>query len=253
MGRKIKYSKELKITIAQRYLNGEGSTYSIGEEFGIHQVLVHRWVNEYKEYGKDAFEPKLMNSSYTKKFKEMIVQEYLNGEESYAALAIKYGIPSHSILINWVKRYNSHIELKDYIPQGDVYMTKSRKVSKEERLEIVRYCMDHDLDYKTTAKVYEVSYANVYNWVKKYKESGEDSLGDKRGRHKKEEDLDETERLKRELKKVQHELEMSQLEVRLLKKAQEIEGRWSTEQANMKSNIRRSKKSVKKRKKKTKK
>lgn len=65
------------------------------------------------------------------------------------------------------------------------------------------YCIKHDLDYKTTAKVYEVSYANVYNWVKKYKADGEEGLSDKRGKHKTDDEVDE----------------VSQLEVRLLKKS----------------------------------
>lgn len=125
-------------------------------------------------------------------------------------------------------------------------MTKSRKVNQTERLEIVQYCIDHNLDYKTTAKVYETTYANVFNWVKKYKEHGEDGLGDKRGKHKTDEEIDEVELLKRQLKKMQHELEMSQLEVRLLKKAEEIERRRSTEQANMKLNTKQSGRSVKK-------
>ena len=36
------------------------------------------------------------------------------------------------------------------------------------------------MDYKITAKLFETTYANVFNWVKKYKEKGEDGLGDKR-------------------------------------------------------------------------
>ena len=126
-------------------------------------------------------------------------------------------------------------------------MTKSRKVNKEERIEIVKYCLEHDMDYKTTAKVFETTYANVFNWVKKYKEKGEDGLGDKRGRHKSDEEVDEVTLLKRQLKQKEHELEMAQLELRLLKKLDEIERRRSIEQANMKLNIRQSKKSAKKR------
>lgn len=123
---------------------------------------------------------------------------------------------------------------------------KSRKVNKEERIEIVKYCLEHDMDYKTTAKVFETTYANVFNWVKKYREKGEDGLGDKRGRHKTDEEVDETEKLRRELKKMQHERDMALLEVKLLKKLDEIERRRFTEQANMKSNMKQSKKRAKK-------
>ena len=44
--------------------------------------------------------------------------------------------------------------------------------------------------------------------------------------------------LKRQLKQKEHELQMAQLEVRLLKKLDEIERRRSIEQANMKLNMR---------------
>ncbi len=38
--------------------------------------------------------------------------------------------------------------LKDYMPQGDVYTMKSRKTTQEERIKIVRYCLEHEKDYK---------------------------------------------------------------------------------------------------------
>lgn len=191
MGRKSQYSKELKLDTAKQYLNHEGSYFSLGKEVGTSKSVISDWVSKYKEYGDNAFDVSNTNASYTKEFKEKVVLAYLNGEGSYLERAIKFNIASHSIIIGWVKSYNSHMELKDYLPGGNVYMTKSRKVSKVERLEIVKYSMEHDLDYKASAKVYEVSYANLYNWVKKNKELGEEGLGDNRGVHKSNEELAE--------------------------------------------------------------
>ena len=243
MGRKSKYSKELKLSIVKRYLDGEGSIISLAKEINTNHSVVHEWVRQYNAYGESIFDSNNTNSSYTKEFKEQVVLDYLNGEGSYRQLAIKYSIPSKETIRKWVNDYNSHIELKDYIPGGeDIYMAKSRKVTKEERIEIVKYCLEHDCDYKTTAKVYETTYANVFNWVKKYKENGEDGLGDKRGRHKKDDEVDEVELLKRQLKRMEHELEMAKLENKLLKKLDEIERRRSTEQADMKKSMKRSKK-----------
>lgn len=247
MGRKSKYSKELKISIVKKYLGGEGSTISLAKEINTDPSAVERWIKKYNTFGESAFDESDSNASYTKEFKEMVVLAYLNGEGSCRELSLKYNIPSFSTIIKWVNDYNSHIELKDYIPKGeDIYMAKSRKVNKEERIEIVNYCLEHDLDYKTTAKVFETSYANVFNWVKKYKEKGEDGLGDKRGRHKTDEEVDEVTLLKRQLKQKEHELEMALLENRLLKKLDEIERRRSIEQADMKMNMRQSKKQAKK-------
>lgn len=247
MGRKSKYSKELKLSIAKRYLNGEGSTHTLAKEINTANKVVNNWVKQYKAFGESAFDSSTTNASYTKKFKEQVVLDYLNGGGSYFELALKYKIPSDTTILKWVNDYNSHIELKDYIPGGEgIYMAKSRKANKEERIEIAKYCLEHDMDYKTTAKVFETTYANVFNWVKKYKEKGEDGLGDKRGHHKTDEEVDEVTLLKRQLKQKEHELEMAQLEVRLLKKLDEIERRRSIEQANMKLNTKQSKKQVKK-------
>jgi len=243
LGRKAKYTKELKIQIVKRYLSGEGSYESLAKEIGTTHTVVLGWVKKYEASGDTAFDISKTNASYTKEFKVQVVKDYLNGTGSYSDLMIKYNIPSRETIRKWVKAYNSHIELKDYIPgDKEIYMTKSRKVSKEERIEIVKYCLDHDLDYKTTAKLYETTYANVFNWVKKYREKGEEGLGDKRGHHKSDEEVDENEKLRRELKKMQYERDMALLEVKLLKKLDEIERRRYTERANMKPNTKRSKK-----------
>ncbi len=248
MGRKIKYSKEFKIKVCKEYLAGKGSSYFLGEKYGFDGSYVRSWMVEYRALGEAAFEPKNgQNSQYTKEFKEKVVLEYLNGNYSYRELAIKYNISAHTIIIKWVKDYNSHIELKDHIPgDKDIYMTKCRKVTQEEKLEIVKYCLEHDLNYIQTCKIYDVTYPNIYNWVKKYKKYGEEGLSDKRGRHKSDEEVDEIILLKRQLKAKEHELEMALLENKLLKKLDEIERRRYAEQVNMKSNIRQSKKSGKK-------
>ena len=98
------------------------------------------------------------------------------------ALANKYNISSDEIVRQWILKYNSGIEIKDYNPKGDVYTMKSRKTTFEERLEIVNYILSNDNDYKGAADKYTVPYASVYNWVKKYNECGEEGLKDGRGR-----------------------------------------------------------------------
>ena len=43
-----------------------------------------------------------------------------------------------------------------------------RKTTLEERKEIVDYCINHNRNYKNTAAKFDVSYSQVYSWVKKY-------------------------------------------------------------------------------------
>ena len=71
-------------------------------------------------------------------------------------------------------------------------MTKGRSTSWKERIEIVLFCLSHNHDYQQTAEVHQVSYQQVYQWVKKYVSGGEDALKDRRGRKKDEEELTAT-------------------------------------------------------------
>ena len=49
MGRKAKYSKELKIEIIKRYLNGESAT-SLANKYNISTAeIVRKWVLKYNE------------------------------------------------------------------------------------------------------------------------------------------------------------------------------------------------------------
>ena len=99
----------------------------------------------------------------------------------------------------------------------------SRKTTIEERKEIVEYCINHNRNYKETASVYSVSYSQVYSWVKKYDENGDDGLIDKRGHHKSDDELSELELLRRENIRLKKKLEEQERIALLLKKVQEFE------------------------------
>lgn len=98
-----------------------------------------------------------------------------------------------------------------------------RKTTLKERKEITEYCIAHDKDYKGTATLYDVSYSQVYTWVKKYLAQGEEGLVDRRGHHKTEAEVDELERLRRENLRLKRQLEDERKTVALLKKVKEFE------------------------------
>ena len=89
--------------------------------------------------------------------------------------------------------------------------------------EIVDYCINHNRDYKGTASIYDVSYSQVYSWVKKYDAHGEEGLTDKRGCHKTDDEVDELERLRRENARLKRQLQEKDMLAELLKKVQEFE------------------------------
>ena len=218
-----KHSPEFRAKVSQEYINGIGSVHFLADKYGIGYSTLRGWINGYRIHGISAFCHK-KNRTYTKEFKIKCVEAVINGEGSVDDIIARYGISSRSILRQWIKVYNANRELKDYDPKQEVYMAEARrKTTFEERKEIVEYCINHNRDYKNTAEKFNVSYNQVYSWVKKYNADGEDGLADKRGRRKTDDEVDELERLRRENLRLKRQLEEKDMVVELLKKVKEFE------------------------------
>ena len=230
MSKYRKYSADEKLAIVKRYLSGKASLREIGLELGYTNAKGYpgcfsRWVALYREHGENAFYSSKGNNTYSQDFKMMVVEAYLSGGGSAFDIAAKYKLGNADVLLRWVKLYNANRELKDYCPKREVYMAEARrKTTIQERREIVDYCIKHNRNYKDTAALYDVSYSQVYSWVKKYDTNGEDALSDKRGHHKTDDEVDELERLRRENLRLKSQLEEKDMLTELLKKVNEFEG-----------------------------
>lgn len=227
MSRKTKYTIEAKIRAVERYLRGEASAVQIAAELGMPESgrrTIVEWAAIYRENGIEGFKLKKGNNKYTAEIKQQAVEDYLQGKGSQRTICRKYHILSKETLVNWIKVYNSNRELRDYIPRPEVYVAMRKKTTREERQEIVTYCLEHGKDYKGTAAKYEVSYSQVYQWVKHFEESGEAGLEDRRGKRKRDDEIDELEQLRRENLRLKAKLQESERLNLLLKKVKEFEG-----------------------------
>ena len=221
MSRKQKYTVIQKVKACKDFISGKKSAIEISRDLEMGKYghsLVYTWVNKYNIYGSAAFESSNKNKSYTKEFKLSVIKEYLKGGTAIEDLSIKYNIPSINTIAQWIKKYNNHIEIEDYKPSPEVYMANTLKTTLEERIEIVKYCLDHNRDIKGTAAHFNGQYAQIRNWVIKYEQYGEDGLIDKRGKRKDNEELTDTERLIRENKRLKELNELKDKEIEVLKK-----------------------------------
>ena len=222
---KSQYTAEMKIIMVKKYLTGEGSYESIANAYGIGKTSLTDWVRRYKEQGAAGLYRTTGNVHYSRELKIKCVEAVLKGEGSVDDIAVKYNISDRSVLRSWIMKYNANMELKDYEPKREVYMAEARrKTTLAERKEIVEYCIAHNNDYKGAASRFEVSYSQVYSWVRKYQESGEEGLEDKRGHHKSDDEVDELERLRRENLRLKRQLKERDMLCELLKKVKEFEG-----------------------------
>lgn len=230
MSRKSKFSYEIKLNAVQQYLNGGLSYAHIGNLIGVSSTTVNQWVDSFKLKGPDALKAHKYNQSYTKEFKLKCIKAYLNGQGSYEKLANKFGLRGSTQLKKWVSKYNSHQKPRDYNPTPEVYKMTRKKTTQQEREKIVKYCQKHDLNYKETAKKYDCSYAQVYNWCKKYEQRGDSGLKDNRGRKRSKAELSELEKAQLQVKELKRQLEISQRENMLLKKVRDLEREWLLDQ-----------------------
>lgn len=224
LGRKVKYSPEEKICAVNEYLNGKASIQSIADKLGIDFASLKQWINNYETIGTDAFYNPT-NRYYSKTEKEQAVNAYLSGEGSYMEICKRFKIRSTKQLRDWIKKYNSHEELKSSGTGGTVIMTKGRKTTFEERVEIASYCISHHCNYAETAEKFNISYQQARNYTIKYEDKGIAGLQDNRGRRKPEDTLSEVEKLKAELKLEKAKRIQAEMEASFLKKLDEIERR----------------------------
>jgi transposase len=227
MGRKAKFSKEVKIKACKDYEEGKLSFKKISKGIGANRETVRRWYLTYKELGPSAFETSNKNGSYSKEFKLSVVEEYISGKYSLADLSARHNIAT-AVILSWVNNWYNGIEIKDYAPKGDVYTMKSRKTTFEERLEIVKWVIDNNMNYKDAADKYGVTYALVYRWTRAYIDKGPEALKYKKRGPKPKSEIDESkltevEKLKLELEREKALRKRREFELEVLKKKEEFE------------------------------
>ena len=222
---KAKYSVEEKLAWVTRILSNEITPTQAAKMSGINDMAIIDWLRLYEVEGIQGLVSQSHNRSYPVELKRMAVEEYLAGGISLRQICKKYKVRDIHLLREWIKRYNSGKSFGRKMSGGS-RMKKARKTSQEERIQIVKACMERGFDYGATALEYKVSYQQVYTWVQKYKELGEAGLEDRRGkRTASQTPRTEIEELRIKIAQLEHEKYMLQMERDVLKKLDEIERR----------------------------
>ena len=220
-----RHTVEQKLTVLQMVEDGHCTIAEICKMYELSPRTVRRWQVKYQSEGLEGLKESTTWKAYSKELKVMAVQDYLANQFTVYEILIKYQISSDSMLKKWVEKYTSHSELKDSGKGMSKAMTKGRKTTVEERIEIAQDCVENGRHYQATAEKFGVSYQQVYSWVKKLETTGEIALEDRRGRTKPAAELTEEEKLKQRIQQMERENERLRAENLFLKKLEEIERR----------------------------
>lgn len=225
MPQKGKLAPAEKAQLVEEYLAGKFSLMDFQQEYGIHHQSLRDWIRKYQSEGMEGLLPKAKAKKYTAELKTQVVTEYLAGGCSLQEICRRYRISDRHVVRQWIKKYTCHEGLKTNGIGREVYMTSGRKTTFEERVEIVEFCISNGKDYRATIERYNISYQQIYGWVRKYEESGAEGLSDHRGKPKDKASMTEIERLRAELRLKEAQNLRLQMENDLLKKLDEIERR----------------------------
>ena len=223
--RKRKLDTEELLEAINQYLSNESSLEGTARKYRVNREVIRTATALYKSKGPTALFEHKHNNVYSEELKQNAVEEYLSGEASLLEVSAKYGLRSTRQLRNWIKVYNSGEGFRQKMSGGS-RMKEARPTTVEERIQIAKDCIANGGNYGETALKFNVSYQQVYQWVKKFNEKGEAGLEDRRGKRLKDQiPRTREEELEIEVAKLKHELYMTQMERDLLKKLEEIERR----------------------------
>ena len=225
MPHKAKILGSEKIAAIEKYLRGEDSLNHLATLLDVCYASIKQWLQIYQSLGSNGLLNTSKNTAYSAELKNTAVKDYQAGIGSHMEICKRYGIKSTRQLRNWILKYNGHEKLETSGTGGTPIMTKGRATTYDERVEIVKFCIEHEDNYAETAQKFQVSYQQVYSWTNKYLKYGVGALQDRRGKRKSEDKMSEVEKLRAQNKLLEAENRRKQMEIDLLKKLDEIQRR----------------------------
>ncbi|WP_161878994.1 helix-turn-helix domain-containing protein [Alkalibacterium sp. MB6] len=130
---------------------------------------------------------------YTFEYKLKVVNEYLNGNETYESLAEKYQLSTPTNVVTWVRLY------KQFGKEGLKEAEKQSVFPVQFKLDVIRYKERTGLSYQKTADAFGIRFGTtVSGWYKTVQRDGVEALKETRGRPP----MAEIERRKKEKEKL---------------------------------------------------
>lgn len=101
-----KYSYEFKMKIVEEYLEGALGYRLLAKRYNVsHHSLIVKWVNPYRESGKQGLQRKKTHKKYPLNFKLDVLRFKQDTGASYRETANAFGISEPSIISNWKRVY----------------------------------------------------------------------------------------------------------------------------------------------------
>lgn len=212
-----------RITATLSVIEMRKSINAVAKKYNVSNSTIKEWVRKYQADGVDGLKETKTWKRYSGELKVRAVNFYVDGKGSLTETCKEFNISSTSVLRQWIKLYTSGQDVKS-TSKGRDPMKPGRKTTFQERIEIAQYTIANEYNYQEAAEKYQVSYQQVYSWVRKYEKDGEQGLHDRRGKSlESKPNLTDEEKLQLRIKELEHRNQYLEAENGLLKKLEKIE------------------------------
>ena len=147
---------EERIKLVEDIIGGNLTRYSAAKTHGVSSATLQEWVRRYKAYGEEGLKPFGKRTKYTSELKAMAIEDILEKNIPPYKVVKKYDISSIAVLKFWVKNYNKGKSNK-HTGKGFSTMSKSRKTTLSERIEITENTIAKNYNYQEASEEYGVS------------------------------------------------------------------------------------------------
>lgn len=101
-----KYDEEFKQKVVDAYLAGEGGYTFLAKRFGVpSKTNIRKWVNAFKQFGKQGLLSKKTDTTYPVQFKLDVLNYKLRTGDSFQEVALKFGINEPPMISNWLSKW----------------------------------------------------------------------------------------------------------------------------------------------------
>lgn len=214
-------SVKQKLAIVIKAINGDCSISYLARSNKVSRHALKTWIWKYQVKGLSGLEESHTWRRYPVELKQAAVRDYLDHQLSLEECCRKYNISANSVLTHWIDQHTSGKSLKTTRGGFTTMRHKAKKTTLEQRKAIVLDTIKHGKDYRRAVEKYQVSYSQVYNWVRKYERLGIEGLKDHRGHQLASRSLKELtteQKYQRQLQEFKHQNELLAAENYYLKK-----------------------------------
>ena len=108
--RKKKYNYDFRLRCVEAVLKGKRSCRDVAREKGLNVSNLRRWLGFYEAYGIAGLKSG-RNQNYSQTFKLGVIKAIANEHLSLRSAAVRFNIPSESVIISWQKMFRENGEM----------------------------------------------------------------------------------------------------------------------------------------------